>query len=307
MNDVVLAQWPAVFSVGDRPAEAKTAEDLGLDGLVGRIATAAVAWEATKTAEASLPEAKPTKAEPTRNSVWRHPDAHPMVLLLMSLDRYGQDCLEWDPETLRMTLVRDGIPLSQSAWTKLMAVRVVLLAPSPWRHWPVFTAVCRGLAGSPPNFHYLEEPELGHIMVGIDTMNTLDPSRHTTDEIDKYIAAVLRHDSQPWAPPPLSFVQHEVEDASVDCQSCGARHRDNGDTRCVTCGSALLIPAPYVYARLRDAVAKLYTKHIALPGLTAYDGLPEDAAGLCAERLLHHGLYAADARAALSSQLRMLK
>lgn len=309
----VLAQWPARLTRGDAPEAAKTAaeDDVSLLGVVRKLAAAAVRWEVDQPdfekVAAELPKDATTRAPVSKTNIWRHPDAHALVLLTLVLDRYGQDGMEWEPETLRLTLARDGLQLSQSAWTKIMAARVVLHSPSPWRQWNAFHVTCRGLAGVAPNFHYLEIPELGHLMAGADAMHVLDPRRETSDEVDKFVAAALKHDGIPYAPAPIDFAQHELEEPELDCKNCGAVHRDDCDTKCVTCGSTLLMKRPYVFAALRDATRDLVEKRRKMPLDRALSGLPETSAGQVASRLLVATDFARRSRAAMTSQLRMLR
>ncbi len=309
----ILAQWPARLTRGEAPESAKTAaeDDTSLQGVVRKLASAAARWEADQPdlekVGSELPPDATTRAPVSRTNIWRHPDAHALVLLVLVLDRYGQDGMEWEPETLRLTLARDGIQLSQSSWTKIMAARVLLHSPSPWRQWNAFHVTCRGLAGLAPNFHYLELPEFGHLMAGVDAMRVLDPSRETADEVDKFVAAALKNDGIPYAPPPLDFAQNELEDPEIECKGCGAVHRDDNDTKCVTCGSALLLRRPFVFGALRDEIRALVEKRRKLPLETALRGLPETPAGNVAGRLLVATDYARRARAALTSQLKVLR
>lgn len=298
----VFAQWPAELRTGSAPEGVKIASDDSLEGLVRRASMAAVEWESEKTAELVK---EGNRVPVSKSNIWRHPDAHPLVLLSLTLDKYGQDSLEWEPETLRMTLEKDGLQLSQSVWTKILAARTLLLTPSPWRQWHVLAVVARGLAGLVPNFHYLEEPELGQLGAAIDMMKIADPTRETTDEIDKFVAAVFKSDGQPWAMPPLDFAQYELEEPELECKSCGSIHRNDGDVKCVTCGSQLLLPLPYPFAALRDQVKAVFAKKSRTLSDSGLD--PEDPADLCVGRLLDAWAYIRERRSALSQQLRLFQ
>lgn len=309
----VLVEWPARLSRSEGPEPTKVAEDTdtSLPAVVRRVAMSAAHWESEQPdlekVAAEILDDTELRAPPSKTNIWRHPDAHPLVLLTLVLDRYGEEGMMWEPETLRLTLVRDGIQLSQSAWTKIMAARVVLLSPSPWRQWNAFHVVCRGLAGLAPNFHYLEMPEPGHLMLGVDCMKTLDPRRITADEVDKFVAATLRADGEAYAPAPLDFAQDELEEPEIECKNCGAIHRDDSDTRCVTCSSHLLVKRPFAFAALRDETRALVEARRKLSLERALSGLPATSAGSSARRLLVALDYARRARGALASQLRMLR
>ena len=300
----VIAQWPATFTTGPRPEGEKVAADASFERLPHRAEMACIDWQTERDKVADFaPDAPRTPV--TKLNIWRNPDAHPLALLMLVLDKYQQDGLEWEVETLRGTLEKDGVQLSQSGWTKILAARLLLLSPSPWRQWNVFALTARGLAGFAPNFHYLEEPELGHLMLAVDCMHVADRSRETSDEVDKFVAAVLKQDGQPWAPPPLEFAQDELEESQLQCLNCSALCRDDNDSRCVVCQSHALQKVAYPFAQLRDQVKTQFEKRKRTGSLA---GLREDDAGdLCTARLLADWSFARERRFALATQMRLVR
>lgn len=307
-------RWPGERASAETPSSepetSKVAEEelpLDLVSVVHRIVQS-VQDEGGSRKTASL-RADGTESAPiTKANMWRHPNAHPLALALVLLDRYGESFFEWDPLPLKLTLERDGISLSNSVWTKIQSVRPLFTSPSPWRQWQIFHWVCLGLAGHSPNFVYLEIPEPGHLGAGFDMMRSVDPKRETSDEVDKFIAASFRNDGIPYIPDPLSFAQRELEVPRITCKRCGAIHRDDNDVRCVTCGSKKsLEPVPYEYAASRDAVKALYEEHRSAPLEKAVESLPDTPVGLAAHRLLVQWDYVSRVRAQLVDQLRMLR
>ena len=240
-------------------------------------------------------------------NVWRHPNAHPLTFDLLLLDRYGVEYLKWEPEPLRVTLKRDGFQLSSQAWTKIQAVRVLHNSPSPWRRWEVFHWIALGLNGKPPNFSFMEEPELGALAVAIDIMRIVDRPRETGEEIDKYVATVAKADGQTCLPPPLDFAQRELSQPKIRCRRCGTEDRDDNDVRCVACGSEDIERLPNPYAELCGRVTQMVKARNRLPLERAVDGLPDDIAGNMAYRLLTHWDYRNEMRSRLITQFRMLR
>lgn len=297
MTDV-LAQWPAALVVPAAHEPAKLAAADTLEALVPRLVAAG---------EKTAAYAGEGRGDVTKGNIWRHHDAHPLVLLAMVLDRYGDDSLWWEPETVRGSLERDNIALSQSAWTKILAARPLLTSPSPWRQWNAFAVTCRGLAGIAPNFVYFEEPDVGHLMAGVEMMHIVDPSRQLGDEVDAFVAAVLKDDSQPFAPPPLTEAQTLLEGRQIECKNCGAIHFDNNDVTCVTCGGKALAKIPYPFLSLKNAVESLWTQRHTFSFDRATKGLPDDAAGNCARRLFAYNEYARRIAGSLLPQLKMVR
>ncbi len=243
----------------------------------------------------------------TMKNIWRHPNAHPFALSLLLLDRYGEQYLEWEPETLRSTMKKDEILISDSVWTKILATRVILVSPSPWRQWEQFHWIVTGLAGKPPSFVYMERPEIGFIMSGIDTMKIVDRPRPFAEDIGKFVATVLRDRGVTYAPPPMQFAQEELDDRHILCGNCGTKEKDDHDIKCVACGSKDLKHLPGVFEDLRDQTKKLFDERKKFALETAVDGLSNDAAGEATYKLLTHNEYKNQVRAQLIEQLRMIK
>jgi hypothetical protein len=305
------SQWGSWPRGGAAPAgtapheEVPEIHEISTDFLVGQAVDRIKDWEhppREKTAE-FVPDDSPSI---TAENIWRHRDAHPYVLLLLFLDRYGEESVYWLPDTAKLTLERDGTTISNSAFTKLMAARTLLATPSPWRQWEVFHWVTRGLAGLAPNFTYLEEPEIRHMFVGADLMKMVDPTRETSIEVDKYIAATFRNEGIHYAPEPLAFAQREIEQPQLHCTACDAIHRDDNDVRCVTCGSTHLKKLPYDFAASRDQTKTLWEARKNLPLLRAVDGLPDTGTGNAVYRLLVDWDYARHVRAQMVQQLRLI-
>lgn len=296
MNTDGMHAWPVrLVAHAGEPAEQSYA-DSSLTGLAERCAGAASEWGTDKTA---------SKVDPVL--LFKDPDAHPMPLLLMTIDRYGEESFDWAPEVLRVTMIRDNIQVSGNAFTKIMAARTLALSPSPWRQWHVFHWVARALAGLPPNFSFLEQPEIGHLMVAADIMKLIDPSRPFGTEIDKFTAAALKDAGHVFAPEPLAFAQRELENPQLECGACHALFHDDNDEKCVTCGAAKLHPVPYAWAELRDKCEASFKLHKDLPIVRALDALPDDTVGNLVYQLLVQHDYCLNVRKHLLAQLRLFR
>lgn len=309
LDESSMRVWPpgggSAAALGGPPPEAPPAEEaISVEALVARAVdsiqedkTAGLARDGSIDLMGSVPNEK---------DIWRHPNAHPIVLMLLLLDRYGQDYLDWHPDVLKLTLDRDGIALSNRSWNKILAGRVVLMSPSPWRQWEVFHWVCRALAGESPNFVYLEEPEIGHLVSGYEIMKLVDPKRQTSTEVDKFVATVFKHEGIPFVPAPLDFAQHELEEPKIECNHCGAVHRDDNDVACVTCGESKLRKLPFEFEELKAECRRLFDARSKLPLADAVENLPDTGAGSAVYRLLVEWDLAKTVRAQMIQQLRMI-
>ena len=294
-----MRQWPVTLGHGapDDRVEHDYFEPT-TEGLAARCAEAAASW-GTGTSDKTAARLEPSQ-------LYKDPEAHPLVLMLVVLDRYGAEVFDWDPEVLRVTMIRDQYQVSGANWAKLMAMRTLLMSPSPWRQWEVLHWCARALCGLAPNFTYLEEPVLSHLAATLDVMKIVDPKRDTTVEIDKFVAATFRHDGHVYAPPPLDFAQAELEERRLHCKRCGAEFPDNNDAKCIPCGSTELERVPYPWAVLREHVKKEFTTRTHLPIDRALDGLGEDPVGNLTYELLVQWDHGKRLRQKLVEQLRAL-
>jgi ribosomal protein L37E len=243
----------------------------------------------------------------TAKNIWRHPKAHPLILTLLLLDRYTPEYMIWAPETLRLTLKRDGILVSNSVWTKILAARVLFNSPSPWRRWEVFHWISIGLSGRPPNFSFMEEPELAYLAAAADIMRIVDPPRDFDEEVEKYVATAAHTEGVACLPPPLEFAQRELDDPHIRCKRCGTKDRDDNDVKCVACGSTQLEKIPHPYASVCEEVLSLLRTRMRLPLEQAVKGLLDTTAGNMAKHILIHWDHRNQTRANLITQFRALK
>jgi hypothetical protein len=243
----------------------------------------------------------------TEKNIWRHPNAHPLVLSLLLMDRYGQEYVEWEPDALRMTLRKDNTLLSESTWTKILATRVLISSPSPWRQWETFHWISLGLAGRAPNFKFMERPQLGYLMVVVDTMRHIDRPRPLAEDIGKFVAVTCKDIGVTYCPSPLQFAQEELDDPHIKCEDCGTLERDDNDVKCVACGSKRLKRIPGEFVDLRDQTKAAFDLRRKKALAEAVEGLGEDAVGSAVYKLLVHNEYRNQVRAQLIAQLRMLK
>lgn len=278
----------------DAPGPAVSSDDPDLASLV-------------KTAAASVRGFQVRASGATAANIWRRADAHPITLALLVLERYGDDAMTWRVDTLRETLTRDGIALSNANWTKLLAVRTLFTTPSAWRRWEVFHWVAIALTGAAPNFEFFEAPRLGAVVHAVNVLKLIDPAREFGEEVDKFIAAIFKSEGIPYLPEPLEFAARELEDPQLECPACGARHRDDDDLRCVTCGSRTMTKIPYEFAEQRAKIEARWKQVKDLPVLEAVGRLSHDSADTAVYALATNWDWAKDQHLALVSQLHALR
>lgn len=288
--------WKVAYDLGESPARGSV-DPLPLPEMVKQAALYVKDVPFEKTAEL---------ANMTVTNIWRHREAHPYALVLLMVEKYGEESLTWHPELLQLRMKRDRLAPSNAGWTKLLAGRCLFTSDLAWNDWQTFHWVALGLSGKSPNFGLLEEPEIDHLILMAEMMRTIFPDREPSEEIQKFVAACLKNDSLIYAPYPIEFCQDELDDAKVKCRSCGAIHRDDGDRVCVTCGKETLSAVPHPFQEELDRTRTWWAKTKDLPLITATGMLPDDYVGNSVYRMLTYWDAAKDSRKALMYQLSLI-
>ena len=144
------------------------------------------------------------------NNLFRHPDAHPLVLDLMMVRQYGADWLEWDPETLEVAIAHDFSHVdSKTRGTvsdinlgKINACKTLHLVDSFWERWEVFTWCAMPFNGLFPDFVRQQVPTVGQVLVAVDIANRIREDSAWSTEVIAFIRTVYQHDGMlvPLAP-----------------------------------------------------------------------------------------------------------
>ena len=253
-----------------------------------------------------LPLDKLAATDVTTSNIWRHKDAHPYVLLLLLVDKYGDACLQWHPELLQVRMTRDKIAPSNAVWTKILACRVLLTSTKAWDDWQTFHWTALGLSGKSPNFGLLEEPEIANLIQAAGIMRAAHPERPFGEEVQKFLAASLRNESLLLAPSPVEFCQDELDNRKLECANCKAIHRDDGDRVCITCGKEELKSIPHPFSEELAEMKTLWKGVKEMPLELAVDYLPKTYQGNSVYRLAVCWHDTLESQKALASQLLLL-
>jgi hypothetical protein len=151
------------------------------------------------------------------SSLFQSVDAHPYVLDLILLRKYGPEWLEWELFTLTTTVQNDfGSTLSEINLQKLQAVRALHLANGFWRSWEVFSPVCAALNAAVPDFDVVQVPTVSQCAVAVEIAKRIRTDVEWSDEMKTYFEVVHKFDGIFLAIEPLDFITVDVEDYPVD-------------------------------------------------------------------------------------------
>lgn len=286
----------------------------------------------TAPSEGSHVEQEMIRADPDASTpvsvrnLFTHQDAHPVALQLSLLRAFGQEWVDWEPETLWAEIQRVfKSQISELARNKVQAIKTVLVSSGPWEDWQVFEKVMQALNGVIPKWEFMQAPNIEQLYAGIDILSALRKGEFS-DEVKLYMAAAVLNDDVIFVPPPLDFLQVEVSHPHYHCNDCG--NEDSAlfhDGICDTCtrkwtdGSLSGRPDPELLAAGRgrntkvvlrynpDSVQKLWDEVKGKPTVEVADSLEETAEGTQVAKLLIARDYMNVRRRQLVAQLTALK
>jgi hypothetical protein len=164
-------------------------------------------------------------------------DAHPVALGMVLLEKFGTEWLEWDAEVLKHEIIETfkATSVSEHNWQKIQAIRVMMLAISPWKEWHVFEKVIQAVNNNIPDPFVLQHCNLPQLMAGVDILGQIREEEFS-DEIRQYIAACALESGVTYLPPPIAFAQAELSQPSYRCKDCGnVDELTHWDLRCDVC------------------------------------------------------------------------
>lgn len=165
------------------------------------------------------PEAEERPPSPiTFVNLFQHPDAHPYVLDLALLKKYGPEWLEWERETLLLRIPADfrTASISDLTFAKLNAMKTLHYVDTYWLSWEVFLPVTMALNGLFPDFQTMQVPTVSQCIVSVDIANRVREVPWS-DEMLSYLEIIHKFDGIFCPIHPLDFVEVDGEDYPVNC------------------------------------------------------------------------------------------
>ena len=189
------------------------AEDDGLD-----VATTEMT-ETLAPEEAAKQEAVETKVSAVSINLFQHPDAHPVVLDLALLKKYGPEWMLWESETLAWRVPQDfrTTNVSDLNMHKIEAMKTMHFVDSYWQRWEVFNWCTQPLNGMYPDFETLQVPTVAQLMVSVDIAARVRTDVEWTQEVKDFMIQACRFDGIFCPPEPLEFLNVGTEHGLIDC------------------------------------------------------------------------------------------
>ena len=171
------------------------------------------------TEETGSTKGQEVKGNVTRANLFKHPNAHPLVLDLCLLKAYGPDFMLWEPETLQLRIEKEQSGISAINMQKIQACKTLHLAESFWTRWEVFGWVCEALNGSFADFDTIQTPTVAEMLRAVDIANRIRDDVKWSDDVKETVIQLHRFDGLLFPIPPLDFIKIDVSDFSVDASA----------------------------------------------------------------------------------------
>lgn len=136
--------------------------------------------------------------------VWANPDSYATTLVVLFVDRYGTEGLQWHPETIAMQVAEDfAVELPRPNRDRLLAAISLLTTNYFYKRLPQFNTICNVLSGDDFNPGVFEPADAADCAWGITEALLIcppDESEPFTDEIRQYVGQILRREGYVQAP-----------------------------------------------------------------------------------------------------------
>lgn len=163
-------------------------------------------------------------------------DAHPVALMLVLMEKFGTEWLEWEPDTLKREILTTfrATSISEHNWQKIQAVRVLTSTVGFWNEWHIFEKIVQALNNNVPRFDITQRCTIPQLMAGVDIANTIRKETFN-DEIQRYVSACALDEGVNHLPAPLEFARQTLAEPTYVCKVCGNIDTDDLDGRCDFC------------------------------------------------------------------------
>ncbi|MAP23575.1 MAG: hypothetical protein CL582_21820 [Alteromonadaceae bacterium] len=140
----------------------------------------------------------------TPRQAFTNRETHPLILNLLLLKEFGLEYLGWEPETCWIEIGRSwNTTISEINRNKIQAIRTCHVSDSPYEKWETFEKVAMGFVGLTPKFDLIQKATPHRAALALDVMGQVREKQPISDEIYKYVAAVMMDSGIVYGPGPM--------------------------------------------------------------------------------------------------------
>lgn len=163
---------------------------------------------------------KPPPKPPTTINLFQHPTAHPLILDLALLKKYGPEWLLWDVETLIWRVPQDfrTATISDLNLGKIQAVKVLHYVDSYWQKWEVFNWCTAAFNSLFADFNHIQAPSAAQLSVSVDIASRIRTDVPWDLEVTGFIENACKFEGVYLPPDNLRFVRITADNDLIDVQ-----------------------------------------------------------------------------------------
>lgn len=163
------------------------------------------------TADKTAAPAGGAPGRPRETTFFSSSVATPVEIDRTLVDQYGTEWLEWQPETLFQTIRMDfNTQISKVNQDKILAVQLLHVSDSFWRHWEAHEKVVLAFNNLIPMFDRVQDVTMGQLFHAVHQAHQIR-RENFQDEVKGYMAAHAKAEGMIWLPPPLDVVQDALD------------------------------------------------------------------------------------------------
>lgn len=155
---------------------------------------------------------------PVSINLFQHPSAHPLILDLALLKKYGPDWMLWDIETLVWRVPQDfrTKSISELNLGKIQAVKTLHYNDDYWLKWEVFNWCTQPFNNLYADFRALQVPSAAQLAVSVDIANRIRTDTAFNLEVKAFMETACRFEGVFYPPDSLAFLQVKPDHDLVD-------------------------------------------------------------------------------------------
>jgi len=144
-------------------------------------------------------------------TIFRDGSASLSVFADVLSDAYGEEWLEWEPETIWTMVKRDfGMMPNDRAKEKIMALAFITKRDEAWTSWDIFLNVALAVNDQEANFHYMQYISPAEILRALKEMHSIRDVK-VGEEVRGYIANICLNEGLVLLPDMLEVAQEYLD------------------------------------------------------------------------------------------------
>lgn len=155
---------------------------------------------------------------PVTINLFQHPSAHPLILDLALLKKYGPDWMRWDIETLVWRVPKDfkTSSISELNLGKIQAVKTLHYNDLYWTAWEVFNWCTQPFNNLYADFRTTQVPSAAQLAVSVDIASRIRTDVPYNAEVKAFMTTACKYEGVFCPPDSLSFLAIKPDQDLVD-------------------------------------------------------------------------------------------